>query len=179
MTFRKILAAALTTFALGISDFSSQAALPSRSITIAWDPVSDSAVAGYLVYEGVASQSYTNIIDVGNNTSATLTGLAPGMTYYFAVATYDTNGLQGPISGEISYTVPALATLRLTSTSAKHPLLIGSCPPGWKYDVLATRDLSIWKTIGTITGDATGSAQFIDTNAINDRCFYRLRQTSP
>lgn len=128
---------------------------------------------------GTASQTYTNIIDVGNTTSVTVAGLMPGVTYYFAVATYDTNGLQSLLSDEISYKVPGAVAqtppLRLTTTPARQPLLTGAGTPGSAYDVLATRDFSAWKVIGVVTADATGSLQFTDTNAMSDRCFYRLQ----
>ena len=181
MTFRRSSSAALITLATLIWGLSCQGA-PSKSITLAWDPDPSSAVAGYRLYEGTASQNYTNIIDVGNTTSVTVAGLTPSVTYYFALATYDTNGLQSPLSDEISYTVPAppaaaamAPPLRLTTSPARKPLLTGAGAPGYTYDVLATRDFSTWKTIGSVTADATGSLQFTDTNAMSDRCFYRLQ----
>jgi hypothetical protein len=76
------------------------------SLTLAWDPSSDSGIAGYNVYYGVASRTYTNMISVGTNTVATISNLVEGVTYYFAATTYDINGLESDFSDEISYTVP-------------------------------------------------------------------------
>jgi sulfur relay (sulfurtransferase) complex TusBCD TusD component (DsrE family) len=76
------------------------------SVTLAWDPSPDSAIAGYRLYEGVASGTYTNVIDVRNATSATVSNLVNGVTYFFAVTAYDTNGQESDFSDEISYTVP-------------------------------------------------------------------------
>jgi hypothetical protein len=78
-------------------------------VTLAWDPNPGNAIdaiAGYRLYEGVANRTYTIVIDVGNVTTNTVTGLAGGVTYFFAVTAYDTNGLESDFSSEISYTVP-------------------------------------------------------------------------
>ncbi len=64
------------------------------TISIAWDPVSDADVAGYKVYWGTSSRTYTHSKDVGNVTSTTLTDLDPCTRYYIAVKAYDTGGLE-------------------------------------------------------------------------------------
>ena len=72
-------------------------ALPVRgqsSVTLAWDPSLGSGIAGYHLYEGAASRNYTNVIDVGESTTATASNLVSGTTYYFAVTAYDTGGLE-------------------------------------------------------------------------------------
>jgi hypothetical protein len=76
------------------------------SVTLAWDPDPDNSVAGYRLYEGVLSRTYTNVIDTGNATIATVSNLVWGTTYYFAVTAYDTNGQESALSDEISFTVP-------------------------------------------------------------------------
>jgi subtilisin-like proprotein convertase family protein len=76
------------------------------SVTLAWDPSPGNAIAGYRLYVGVASRTYTNIIDVGNVTTNTVTGLAGGVTYFFAATAYDTNGLESDYSSEVRYAVP-------------------------------------------------------------------------
>jgi hypothetical protein len=75
-------------------------------LTLAWNPGSGSAIAGYRLYEGAACRTYTNVIDVGNVTTKTVTGLVGGATYFFAVTAYNTNGQESDFSGELSYTVP-------------------------------------------------------------------------
>src|SRR6266436_1919278 len=57
--------------------------------TLAWDANTDPAVAGYMVYYGQASGNYTAKVDVGNQTSYSLTGLVEGNGYYYAVTAYD------------------------------------------------------------------------------------------
>jgi fibronectin type 3 domain-containing protein len=75
-------------------------------VTLAWDPSPGGAIAGYRIYDGVASRTYTNVIAAGNGTTNTVTGLAGGVTYFFAVTAVDTNGLESDYSSEVSYTVP-------------------------------------------------------------------------
>ena len=80
--------------------------LASSSVTLAWDTSSDPAVAGYNVYYGAVSGTYTNMVSSGTNTSVTISGLVEGVTYYFAATTYNSGLLESDLSGEISYTVP-------------------------------------------------------------------------
>jgi hypothetical protein len=61
---------------------------------------------GYKVYYGVASRTYTNIVDVGDVTNTTISGLVEGTTYYFAVTAYNILGMESDYSAEVSYTVP-------------------------------------------------------------------------
>ncbi len=75
------------------------------SVTLAWDPSPGSAIAGYRLYEGGASRTYTNVITAGNMTNVTVSGLASGGTYFFAATAYDTSGLESDFSSEVSYTV--------------------------------------------------------------------------
>ncbi|UCB44784.1 MAG: fibronectin type III domain-containing protein [Spirochaetota bacterium] len=74
-------------------------------VTLMWDPNSETDLAGYMVYYGIASQSYDNVIDVGITETCTVTGLIPGITYYFAATAYNTSALESDYSNEIEYTV--------------------------------------------------------------------------
>lgn len=78
------------------------------SVSLAWDASTDPSAAGYNVYFGSASRSYTNVVDAGNGTSVTVSTLVPGATYYFAATTYNASGLESDYSIEVSYTVPPL-----------------------------------------------------------------------
>ena len=150
------------------------------SVTLAWNPSTDPSVAGYIVYEGVVSQNYTNSFDVGNTTSATISQLVPGTTYYFAVAAYDTNHVQSLLSPEVSYLVPNNGpNLQITMTVNSQPLLTGNAPAGYTYNVQASHDLTTWTNIASITAGSNGSLRFTDTNAAGSLNFYRLLQTSP
>lgn len=75
-------------------------------LTLTWDPNTEPDLAGYILYWGFSSSDYVFSVDVGNQTSYTVTDLAPGATYYFAVTAYNTSGLESDYSNEVVYTVP-------------------------------------------------------------------------
>jgi hypothetical protein len=77
------------------------------SVTLAWNASPGTNVAGYHLHCGGLSGNYTNTIDAGSSTTATVSGLTLGATYYFAATAYDSSGLESDFSNEISYTVPA------------------------------------------------------------------------
>lgn len=71
--------------------------------SLAWDPVPN--VVGYIVHYGISTPGSPGSCAYAQSTfisspSATLTGLANNMTYYFAVSAY--NGLESACSGEVS-----------------------------------------------------------------------------
>jgi hypothetical protein len=77
------------------------------SVTLAWDPSTGTGIAGYRLYWGYASRTYTNALDAGNVTQATASGIIAGIPCYFAVTAYTTNGLESGFSSEISCTLAA------------------------------------------------------------------------
>jgi hypothetical protein len=77
--------------------------------SLAWDAITDPALAGYKVRYGTESGVYTNEVDCGNvNAYAYGQGLkkvlmlSAGVRYYFAVVAYDTAGVVGYNSNEVS-----------------------------------------------------------------------------
>jgi len=79
------------------------AASAAPSVTLAWDPNSEPDLSGYKLYYGPASTSYTNVIDVGPATNATISRLVAGARYFVVVTAYNTAGLESDPSNEISY----------------------------------------------------------------------------
>ena len=79
-----------------------------QSVSLAWNPSPSSTVAGYEVFYGLASSNYTSHVGAGTNTSLTVSGLTPGLTYYFAVAAYDSVQYESPFSNEVINRIPAL-----------------------------------------------------------------------
>jgi hypothetical protein len=77
-------------------------ALPVQA-TLEWDPNDEPDLAGYKIHWGLASGSYTNVVDVGNQTSYTLTGLTAGTTYYISATAYNTSGMQSIYSNEVIF----------------------------------------------------------------------------
>jgi hypothetical protein len=78
------------------------------TVTLWWDANTEVDLAGYKVYWGRASRTYTNspIPTVAVMTSPTFTTsvLANG-TWYFAVTAYNTAGMESGYSNEVSDTV--------------------------------------------------------------------------
>jgi hypothetical protein len=74
------------------------------TVSVGWD-ASTSPVAGYEVSYGTTSGEYDYVVDVGNHTSVTISGLEEGTTYYFAVKAYNSEGVKSTFSEELVYTV--------------------------------------------------------------------------
>jgi hypothetical protein len=148
-----------------------------QNVTLAWDPSPDLSVTGYNAYHGVASRSYTNLINVGNGTRVTIPDLVEGTTYFFAVTAYNILGVESVFSDELSYTVPeAPAKLQIRATNGQMVLIVTG-PAGRSYDLLVTQDLKDWTVIGNVTVGAGGSTEFLDTHTTDFRArFYRMQQ---
>ncbi len=87
------------------------------SVTLMWNASPGPDLAGYYMYYGLASHAYTSKIFVGNSTVATIPGLQPGATYYFAVTAFDSLGKESKFSNELSYSEPGQATTPLALSS--------------------------------------------------------------
>ena len=86
------------------------AGLFAQTVTLGWDVNPDPTVVGYRVYYGPASGYYTNAIDAGTSTKATVSGLVPGGMYFLAATDYTNEGVESDFSTEIAYAVPAAPT---------------------------------------------------------------------
>lgn len=85
------------------------------TITLAWDPQSSPDLAGYRVYysatpdlpfAGTGAVQGPAPVTLSTSTTATITGLDPGQTYYFAVTAFSTSGIETPYSSIVQ--VPEL-----------------------------------------------------------------------
>ena len=72
-------------------------------LTLAWDPKTETNLAGYKVYFGNASRNYGTPQEAGKNATFTVTGLSAGV-YYFAVTAYYTSGNETGYSNEVTTT---------------------------------------------------------------------------
>jgi Fibronectin type III domain len=154
------------------------------SITLAWDPSSDSRIVGYRLYEGIVSGSYTNVIDVGNLTTATVSNLVSGVTYYFALTAFDINGQESPLSTELSYTVPfptyPMLGISLTPGPGGPIVLNLMGAPGQTCIVLGSDNLATWTPIRTAQFGADGRVQFTDPDGTtHPNRFYRAQIANP
>ena len=132
-------------------------------------------MAGYFLYCGNEPGVYTNKIDIGNNTTAAVSGLQEGQTYHFAVTAYNSDGVESALSNDTSYLTPGwlrlLGAVNFGSLGMEFPVA-----PGHWYEVQASINMQAWTTIGR-TGTATSNAwtQFADSQAGQfPNRFYRL-----
>jgi fibronectin type 3 domain-containing protein len=88
--------------------------------TLAWDPNTETDLAGYRIHYGTASGSYTVHLDVHNVTTYTVTGLADGQTYYFAATAYNASGSESGYSNQVTF----------SASSANSPPSTPSTPTG-------------------------------------------------
>jgi hypothetical protein len=76
-------------------------------ISLAWDPSPSSAVTGYILKYGTTPGTYSNSVDVGNRTAFTVSNLAIGVRYYFAVQAYaSATSMTSSLSQEVSWAIP-------------------------------------------------------------------------
>jgi hypothetical protein len=80
--------------------------------TLSWDAPTTNAdgtpltdLAGYRIYFGTSPGIYSKNIDVGNMTVYRINNLTDGLTYFFAVTAYDSDGNESEYSNETSKTI--------------------------------------------------------------------------
>jgi hypothetical protein len=102
-------------------------------ITITWDRNTESNLAGYIVSYGLASGRVDATVDVGLNTTWTLTPNS-NQTYYFRVQAYNTDGAKSPYSNEASGSSGVISTPSPGPTPAPNP---GGSVPKMSVDIPA------------------------------------------
>jgi len=86
--------------------FLSSAALGSE-VKIAWQPNSEDDLAGYKIYYGTGSLSYTTVIDVGSPAlenglvTVAMDSFSSGLTYYISATAYNDSGLESDLCPEV------------------------------------------------------------------------------
>ena len=132
-----------------------------QSVTLAWDASPDPSVTGYYLSYGGVTGVYTNTISAGASTSATVTGLVDGSTYYFAATSCDSMGIESAYSTEVVYTVPTSVTnavleIQIVNTNGIPDSVIitasGTIPTLWSLQ--SSADLASWTTIKQGTNEA-------------------------
>jgi hypothetical protein len=97
-------------------------------IRLTWNANTESNLGGYRLSYGTSPGVHPTTVDVGNQTSAQVTGLAAGQRYYFVLRAYATDGTQSGPSNEVSGV--ALSVVSLTSTANSSPIPTGA-PVTW------------------------------------------------
>lgn len=84
------------------------------TMVVSWNANTDNDLAGYRVYYGTASGSYSDSLDAGNTNCVEINDLTANTTYYCIVTAYDTSGNESEPTDEKSFT-----TSSETSTSGE------------------------------------------------------------
>jgi hypothetical protein len=74
-------------------------------VTLTWAANSEPDLAGYKIYVGAHSGTYSfpgSPFVTGKITSYTISNLPKGETYYFAISAYDSAGNESALSAEVS-----------------------------------------------------------------------------
>ncbi len=158
-------------------------AYAAESVSLAWDANVETNIAGYRLYYGALSGHYTQMLDVGNVTEATISNLTAGFTYFFAVTAYDSAGFESLPSNETSLTIApgrlpvTIGSMqRLSDGSFQFTLKPEAGLAGFLngIDIEVSSDLSTW-TVLTHLVSLTETVLFIDPDAVfSDRRFYRV-----
>lgn len=126
---RKIVLIALFIFLLVV--FSNE--IFAGTIKLRWDPVGDNDLDGYKVYFGYESGVYTEVVDVGNTTTHTLSDLQDCTTHFIAVTSYDYHDNESDLSNEVSgWARPIIETM--SPSSAKQGERVSVVFSGSNYD---------------------------------------------
>ena len=155
-------------------------AQPAQSLTLAWNPSTDSTVTGYRLHYGTASGNYVNTLDVSNTTRATLSNLTAGNTYYFVVTAYNAGGAESLPTNEIT----AIALPLIYGITAVNYLAGGSAQltvtgsAGLTNKIYGSSDMKSWTLLST-TVNTTGTLMFTDAAAttLNHR-FYKATDST-
>ena len=135
-----------------------------QSVTLAWNANSETNLAGYRIYYGQASRTYTATMEVQAPTISGTVAVQAGKTYFFAVTARTSDGLESDYSAEVSYAVPTNALSPLTivihGDGIVTPNLHGqNLAVGNGYQLTAVPDAGhIFSAWG---GDAVGSSEVL------------------
>jgi PKD repeat protein len=108
-------------------------------VTFRWDYTASGA-AGFMLYCGSASRSYSTRVDVGNTETYTISTLKEGARSYCAVTAYDPAKVESAYSNETSVDVPystPSASFTATPTSGTAPLSV-------RFTDTSTGQISAW-----------------------------------
>ncbi len=93
---------------------------------LTWNASTDPSVAGYNIYFGNASRSYSGKLNAGKSTSYMVPNLTGGATYYFAVTAYNSAGIESSFSNEASVIIPLPVGAPVAGFSS--PITSGTAP---------------------------------------------------
>ena len=123
------------------------------SLSISWNRNTESDLAGYKVYHGTRSGTFSTVVDVHNVTRYQIPNVQSGVTYYVAVSAYDRAGNESTRSQTQSVFVPAPTppTSPADTTPPAGSLVINAGAASTSSNSV-TLTLSAQDTGGTVTG---------------------------
>jgi Malectin domain/Bacterial TSP3 repeat len=168
---RIVLCAMLAVVLMAVHVHAAQVSLSWNAPTTNQDGTSLNDLAGYKVYYGFAPQSYDVTTDVGLTTSAVISGLEDGRTYYFAVTAYDTSGNQSVFSVEAPHSILLTDTDADGLTDAEELSVYGTDPTKADTDGDGINDgteVAIWGANWNADADGDGLINLLDADSDND-----------
>jgi fibronectin type 3 domain-containing protein len=150
------------------------------TLTLGWDASTSTNVANYNVYYGTTSRGYTQTVSAGNTTQATISGLTPGTTYFFAATAVDALGLESDYSSEISFAVPAggpgqtVPSLTLSRSGTRSVVQWSTNYAGFTLQWSSTLS-GTWTSLGSNAPVSGGYFTYTNTTSATRR-YYRLKQ---
>ncbi len=117
-------------------------------ITVRWNANTETDLAGYNVYYGTSSGTYSACINVGNVTSYQIANLTQGTTYYFIVTALDNAGNESTDSDEVSATLPLAVVSSVDTTPPTGSIIINN-------NASSTRSRAVTLTLSA--SDGSGS----------------------
>ena len=150
--------------------------------TLSWSASPDADVAGYNIYFGNRSHTYTAHVNAGNVLTVTITNLEANTVYYFGATAFDSSGHESGYSNEavyttLSYLQPPDIQMTCTPQGENSPTVLQiQTRLGNYFDVEVSTNLVNWQIIAT-TSPATNVAivPILDLTPWNDRKFYRVK----
>src|ERR1700726_1577084 len=92
-----------------------------QSVALAWNADTDPTVVRYNVHYGPSTGVYTQTLNAGNSTTATVQALTAGQTYYFAVTGYNASAQNSLASNQVSFAASVSPTPTPTPTPVPTP----------------------------------------------------------
>ena len=138
------------------------------AITLTWNSNTDQ-IAGYKLYVGTQSGTYSQNVDVGSANTFTFTSAVAGQRYCFAVTAYSSPSIESPKSNEVcgfSNAPPSLTNPGTVSSTVGQPTslqLTGADPDGQPLTYSANGlppGLSLMASTGYISGSGTTAGSY-------------------
>jgi fibronectin type 3 domain-containing protein len=144
----------------GSNSYTVTATASTTSLVLSWTPISSTHT--YRIYQSTASGGGFTMVQTATQgaSSATLSGLTPGVTYYFGVAAVDPYGTETPIAGSVnSSSTTSAYTFTVTPTTTSIALTWTPISTAYSYRIYQSlygaSSFSLVQTTGQGTSSVT------------------------